>query len=696
MKKFTIAICALSALTCLTAGACTQKDPFVEDGKISVGGEIIQSGVTDTQIIGAVDLHIPVTATDISGAGVEVYGLKNGLRIEAVADISDIVFGTQGVYKIKWLCDGQTVEKDAYVYGTPQITDAVGDVNCKYSALWNKVYDGLCAKDCFGNDLSVFVYTDGGLYNSDGTANVGTFNVKYCATDKSGQAVYVEKAVTVTEEVNPTINDAFDFDVADQTLDLTLDQTTAEILLGVSINGTALKKEDFTLDGVNLSVNGGKIAALAPVGQDATIRVFTQKGQTTSTLSVKDQKEIQFDDASVKEFIKTAKACFNSVNLPQIEMTNPYQIASPEYFISNGVERVKVGDNYIFNADGKYSFIVSARGKEYSYPIEAYYDLGFNHGKVYGKDGFDGQIKNGYELTGYLVEEIGQDSFGILKYEKGHALYGDLEAFKSGFKSLNPACRYTLTVTGKSITDGATFSQKVEFTTAGSGNAVLGYETVGLTPNNPEYTSLDYVSADVGGKHGVFHWNSLKDDYYQEGATSSAINGYQQEGIGLKFEQSALNNLTKDRYFTFDIYYTGSLHLLFNVDGETVDGKTKTRQLLLWGRYLTQQPQGLYGDDQSYTYGMVNIYSASGTKMATNADVFRSASCYGKWYTVEIKLPANVRGSLVIHGATALKDVEVYLANMRVSDRSLFADDTVNPSVSGDNEYIAKDVFPKE
>ncbi len=671
MKKFLMAVFVVIACLFLISGCGGDGE-----NEVSTGGETITPPAS-AAIYGAEDVHIPLSATDISS---EAYAIVNGERTEVNMDTTQVKFGTQGVYRVIYSAENVSETINVYVYSLPALTVPAEKVNCKYSEVWGKVYEDVTAEDCFGNALNVFISDDGGLFNSDGSLNTGEFVVEYCATDRAGQSVSEERTLTVEEEKNPALAAEYSFDVADESLTLSLSREDADDFLGISINGTALDGNEIVFDGLNVIVSGRTVNELTGGVGEANIRVMTKKGQTAAVLTVIDLKPVQLEIGELQEFTQSLKPCFESILLPKAAFINPYQQAEVKYFIDDGQNRIAAEETFVFQLAGDYEYVVSVRGNEYSFPVTAFYDLGLSYGKVYD-GGFDHAIKDGYSLVEYRVG-YANGGTTVLKYVTGSDIYGDLDKFKQDFEKLNSKYVYTLTTVCKRAVDGKLYSQTVSFVTAGGGTAILGAGVSGLYPAAPDKTALEYVNVEVFGKRGVYRWNTLEKNYPDYSS--------HENGVRLVWDENFSGLVTEGRYLTFDVCFTGAMLLRMRVkNGES------TSLLNFWGRYLTSAPEAGASDEASHVFGNVAVYDAEGNKVSATSDIFRSPSCYGKWYTVTLKLKGDAvsSGGLTLHGQTDLFTSEVYLANMRISDEPPMSDDTVNPSVTADNEAVLPDVF---
>lgn len=675
--KLFLVLCTLCFGLCCSCAENKKDDNIIVDGNINHREEAV------IEIIGAEDLHVALTVKNYDELGAEVYGVKDGEKIEATADVSAVSFGVEGSYKIIYKCQNVSVEKTLFVYGEPTIT-AGNSVTCKYSRVWAEYNKDVFARDSFGNELPVFISDDGRLFNKDGSINTGAHTVKFYASDKAGQTVYAEKLVTVEPEKNPVMAESFDFDVADESLFVKLGEEDRNALLGVSVNDAAIDKDKITFTEDGIVINGRDVCVRTGA-KASVIRVFTQKGQTTGILNVKDEKPLQYSDEKITAFAKGLVNCFDTHVLPEIIKLNEFQSENPVYTITspNG-ETEEVDGEYIFKTDGEYTFSFTTRGETHSYKIEAFFDLGFKNGKIYSKTSpFDETVKDGFTLEELVVKEEVSGKI-VAAYEDGSETHGDIEAFNSTILALNSDMRYSLDVFARRTEDGKTYSQTVNFGVVKNGCAILATDEIHLVPRNSANTSLDYIDGNSVERPGAFWWNSLVDEYDS--------NQLQQENYMLNWDEAALNELTKGRYLIFDIRYDGGpLSLIINFkDPQT----NKSYGKYFWGRYLTGANFGDYGDDINYAYGNVRIFNEEGVQLPVTADVF-SGSYKGRWLTVEIELPDDVSGGITMHNRTNLAKSEIYFSNVRVSDDAYLSDETINASVAKiyGNEFVVKDII---
>lgn len=670
-------------LCTLCFGLCCSCAENKKDDNIIVDGNAIHREEAVIEIIGAEDLHVALTVKNYDELGAEVYGVKGGDILEATADVSAVSFGVAGSYKIIYKCQNVSVEKTLFVYGEP-IINAGNSVTCKYSRVWAEYNKGVSARDSFGNELPVFISDDGGLFNKDGSINIGAHTVKFYASDKAGQKVYAEKPVTAELEKNPVMAESFDFDVADESLFVKLGKEDREALLGVSVNDEAIDKDKttFTEDGI---VINGRDVCVRTGAKDSVIRVFTQKGQATGRINVKDEKPLQYSDEKITAFAQGLKNCFDTHVLPEIIKLNEFQSVDPVYTITSpdGATETVSGE-YKFKKSGEYTFSFSARGESHSYTIETFFDLGFKDGRIYSEASpFDETVKDGFILKELSVKEAVSGK-KVAVYEQGHSVYGDIEEFRKAVLTLNADMRYNLGVTARSAEDGEVYSQTVNFGVVKNGCAILSADEIHLVPRNLANTSLDYIDGNSVGRRGAFWWNSLVNEY--------ASNQLQQENYMLNWDETALNELKKDRYLIFDLRYDGGpLSLILNFKNPQTN---KNYGMYFWGRYLIGTNLGQYGDDINYAYGSVRIFREDGSQIPTNLDVF-SGSYKGRWLTVEIKLPNDIAGGITMHNRTNLSKAETYFSNVRVSDNAYLSDDTENKVVEKiyGNEFVVKDIF---
>lgn len=684
MKKRTKLLCIALLTTAFGAlsYACTDADEEKsanhgnQGSSVTVGGETLGSAETQPQILGAKDWHIPVNAQVDFGAGVyaQVGTDSFGVEVNSTA----VNLATQGEYTITYTFEQTVVEKKVYVYGEIAFSDTTPTVEAPYSDAFEAIYQGFTAKDGFGTELEVQLLKSNGLYNTDGTLNIGTFSVEFIVVDNAGQTKKLTRTVTVTEETSPTLDSKLTYDVADDTLYLALQNSN---ITGISVDGKLATLDVVEMSKDSLVLDGAWIYSLCAINESVQIRLISATGWTASTLTVKDEKAVQYDDTQIQAFAKKYYACDSEVVVPEITLTNKRQQVTPVYsFVQNSNSEVSDG-TYTFTQSGAYTLQIDLRGNVLEYEVETYFDLGLKDGMVFSREtGFTATPNPAYEIIAYkLTDKMGKTNFAEYRVDSDTFT---LDAFKASVKALNVSQNYRLTATA--LRNGKKVTQTVDCYMADkAGQSVLSEKSDGESGKmyawNTAKTSLSYEYQQIGGRRGTFKWESLVDG---SNANESSLLG---------FDATFISKMKKGTYLTFDIYTDSAIAPFFYTNSawfglwDSVGGATY---------FATKVDKGSRTDITTYTAPVfAKVYDENGTQITKGS--FNAGSFNGKWITVEICLPEdmgspsadgkyNYNGLCIYPTATAtgtLSGKNIYLSNVRISETSLMSDTTVNPVV---------------
>ena len=700
MKKRTkwLAVGLLMTSFALSLGACTDDSQSSSGGNngdgssITVGGDIIGGVENEVSIIGAKNWHIALNAQVDFAEG--VYAQVGDDALAVTVDSSAVNTAAQGEYVIKYSFENTVIEKKVFVYGEISFTDTTPSVTTKYSDALVEIYEGFTAKDSFGAALDVQLLSSGGMLNTDGTLNIGTFNAVFLVVDNAGQTKKLTRSVTVERESAPTLASTLTYDVADDYLTVDLENSN---ITGISIDGKLATLDYVEIGEDTLVLDGAWIYSLCKANESISLRLISATGWVESVLTVTDEKAVQYDDTAIQEFAAKYYACDLETAFPEIVLTNRRQTVTPVYsFVYGGSSAVAEGV-YTFTKSGAYELQVDLRGDILRYEIETYFDLGLKDGMVFDREtGFDVVHNEAYELLGYaLTDKKGERTYA--EYRVGSSAFS-LDEFNAAVKSLNTVENYRLTATA--FKGSTVISQTVDcYVTAKAGQSVLSEKADGDNGNmyawKPDKVDLAYEYKQVGGRRGAFRWKSL--------ASGEVSN----ENSILSFDSAFISKMKKGTYLTFDIYTDSAIALFFYVNGY---------YFYLWGnvageyyfaKHITA-PQGSTSYDTAEAFA--KVYDEKGVQITSGS--FGGGSFNNKWVTVEICLPEdmgmpssdgkyNYNGFAIYPTKVATGSVtgkNIYLSNVRISESSVMTDSTVNPVVpdnadAGEGTGIIVDVW---
>ena len=232
-----------------------------------------------------------------------MYG-DDGLKYSVTVDDSDVNYGVQGEYVVKFTVGDQTKEQKVKIYGLPTLSVGVVESFTYEQVMDKSSVDGLFANvtatDCFGESIAVGVeegQTASSLYKQDGSVDYGQYTVTLCAVDAAGQTVSEEVTFSVVrdESIEPEITDgSFSVDVIEQSKELNLSLKNHEIIT-ISINGVSIN-EQFTINeyGTVATINLADIDALE-LGDQNVMRIITSGGYSEIEVSLTDEADAVMD-----------------------------------------------------------------------------------------------------------------------------------------------------------------------------------------------------------------------------------------------------------------------------------------------------------------------------------------------------------------------------------------------------------------
>ena len=699
MKKKILAITCLAAalafVGCVTpgeggGGQSGNNSNLYNDSQVVVGGNVTSgaAGVQDIVISGVTDLHITTAKTNIAKEIALVTAAKGEEIVEVAADTSKVQFGTQGTYEVTYTA-GDVVEKcNVTIYGAMTAGATNNNaVTLKYSEVYTSLTKGVSFKDCFNTELPVEVVTDGGIKNADGSLNLGEYTVKYMATDKAGQSMYATRTVTVVEEKNPSIV-AQTYDMADDEFVLNVDVEDFNAFLALSLDGVAVSEDYYTKSNNKITISGDYIFEKFGRSGSVALRYLSAKGCVDTTLTLTDQKTVAVDDSAIAEFAQSYFATFTPHAIPSMICTNPRQSETPVYQVFKDGAEVAVTDQSVtLNKDGDFTLVVTVRNEQYTYNLNAYYNLGFSDGFVLTQATED-TIEQYFDTTKTLLE-LRLTSFDGTKthalYKKDSDMFGDLAAFNAAAKALNTTKVYSLRVRAQS-TEGELYTQSVHMTVAKEGvvtllNTEADLKAGKVKPYVAEKSTLTNATKPVAGRRGVFSW-------YRAGHAdrNTAL---------MPNKDLMLTHFVEGNYLTVDVYSVGAkTNLAFFIDGDytkmheqfNFEGSTSSQAIYLWNVPKDTEvvndngtPNDTSDDTTTVKPALFRVYNDKGERVYS----------YDKdaWYTFEIYIFADMtyrdyRGFATWSGGAD----QLYTANWRVSSERIMQDATVNAEVSAADE----------
>ncbi len=636
----------------LCFAGCAGNNDADKDSSVTIsgGGEEI---IYTPQIIGGKDLHIKL-GDDIDDYTQSVYAVEGTERFEVTVDAAGVNTDAAGKYTIKYKYKELTEEYGVTVYSAPAITADAENLELSYRDAFEGIYEGITAENCFGEELDVQLHDDGGMFNLDGSVNAGTFTLMFAAADRSGQFCTCERTVQISRGTDPvTDSDEYVYDVSDDYLEIMTDEATGSVFLSFSIDGIPIEKNNVLKENDVLKISGDAIYSICGISDGAQLRIMTSEGNKILSLDVTDDAPVSYDDSALAAFAEEYYACDEEIVFPSLELTNDRQNAVPVYtFDSQPVE-----GSFVIREEGTHILEAEIRGQKLTYEIQAYYYLGFTDGGFLTQDKLlNVDLPQNYELTEYTVT-YADDSSGyyLYKYIKGDDAFGNLQEFSENVCALNPKYLYRLTV--KAAGEGGdTRSQTVFCKVLGDSREMLSEEEH-LTANfvypiTPQETTLHFTAKEVGGRRGAAQW------------ICENPNG-DHDKTRLRFSNEFTSAMKAGTYFSFDFYSTQALRVCMYVDGSAL----------------------VFGETAEQPVYEVKFYDADGNRID---GTIQGGNFINQWITVEVKLLKDCSGTsyngLFIYGGPRLYNSSTYFANMRISEKSVMEDESVNPPLK---DYVA-------
>ncbi len=671
------------------------------DEETVVGGDTAATTESKITITGATDIYLSVNAKNIEDWALKVTATQGDETHLVEVDTSKIKFGEKGTYQATYSYQTESVTVNVTVYDAPTIAiDGAASVELKYSEVYQKLIQGIVAKDCYDMPLDVQVYSYGGAKNADGSFNQGQFTIKFAAIDNAGQIVFVERSVNIVADKAPVLETDYSYDVEDEKFILDLDAEDYNAFLTLSIAGKAVPSDSLKKESGKIYVDGAYIYSVCEKEQAYDMRVMTSYGYSDSSFTMTDSGIVAYDDSDIVAFARTHYKCFESFALPEITLTNSMQEATPTYELFFGDDEIALEDG-AFNVDteGEYTFKVTLRvGQVCEYSIKTYYDLGFENGACYDETtDLTAVLLKDYTLQKYVITCPALKTT-VLKFAAGD----DATAFNAKLAALNKKYVYELKATATNA-DGREMTQTTQFTVADSSKTQTALsdrasvENGDFAPKKGQYTSLQYTFETVGGRTGAYRWYSNE----PTAASTKTLLGF-----GDKFK----DQLTAGRYVTFDIYVQKAINVCaffpgnekrLWLDMKYYDPNSDVYKILDTDTdEIKAEKEKAYQTYLAY-YAGVRFFDDKGVQITTGGG-FNSGAFNGKWITVEVELPMpklgnetldipndnssdycgisvyNERYEGVYDGGDDSK--ATYILNVKVSDVKYMDDTTVNDS----------------
>ena len=688
MRKFILFILTVCLIVVgVSLVGCSEDDG---KGKFTVGGEFTGTNDSKAVFYNADDLHIASNANK-DDLEINAYVIDNELKVFADVDLSQVIFGTPGTYPITYSYGTSSVDKTVYIYGTPTI-EGQSSLEVAFSKASKEIFNGLTAKDTFGNLLDLQIIDNGGMIDADGSYNVGTFSVKMIAVDRAGQSFIFTRSVEVTEEKNPTLLESYSFDVNEENFSFTLEEADGKNFIGVSFGGKTVPSKMITVSNNTFTVdndffyqyllNESLVADLIN-GDEYKMNVITNKGKSQADFYLKDNQDVVYDDAAVVEFVKEYYPCFTSIKLGRVNLLNQYQNVTPVYTMKKGGSEV-IAENGVFSftKDGVWTMEINLRGTVISFEVETYYDLGLSNGTIYGESNpFVSNVPADYSLSGYEVYEHGTN-VKVLECGNGSA---ELSDFSKAINALDTSKLYDLKAIA--VKDGKLLSQTANVSVVKNGVGILGGKNiVNLTVNNETSTYLRYEQKEIGGRRGVYRWGALQGS--SQGSNSK-----------LSFGEAVKPEMKKDYYLTFDIYYTKAAFMYMKFGDVSY-------QVWNRGSYYASRADDVADNgesssgllaDESYCGDLIKFFNSSGSEIIrTSKDDDPISAKKGQWITVQFKIDVDsmaIDAGFSVISTSDLGLQEVYISNVRVSALPTMEDSTENVILPDDSEAIFGDIW---
>ena len=396
------------------------------DGKeIVVGGDSNLSNDDTFEIKGATDVFLTLsdTVVDLGKYSVTVTDGKN--IYSAKLDLSNVSFGTQGKYKITWYY-GETldnanvkVEKELLIFSTPTITNSNPSVTYKYSEAFLGLYEGLTAKDCFGTDIALSLFDDGGLLNDDGTVNVGSFIVRYKAYDRAGQVVETTREITVNSEFTIILPDSYVYDVYNEFLYLNTSDVPQDIL-SVSINDVVILQKYIQINSEFVKIDGNYIKEIIAVGDAMPIKLIFANGTASSLLCVEDKINIGLVDGEI----------YNDVDGFNTVLRKGYTLTRLEVRQANSLETIFAlydTSSVTFNSFDNFNETFKRLNTKYTYLITGY---ATKDGQLYKQTASFKLVKNGFSVLDANTVDVYSNNPAVTLIEKQREFVDDKCAYE--------------------------------------------------------------------------------------------------------------------------------------------------------------------------------------------------------------------------------------------------------------------------
>ena len=709
LQRILLCVAVVASTLALSACNCSGKNPdsgssdgggsssgVVDniDSEIVVGGDTNDTVETAVTITGATDIHLSKKATDIDEWSDKVTARKGNETYPVTVDISAIKFGEMGTYKATYSYLTETVTVKVTVYDSPSIViNGATEIELKYSEVYQKLTDGIVAKDCFGETLATQIYSYGGARNGDGSFEQGRFTIKYAAIDNAGQIVFAERSVTIVEEKSPVLAQDYVYDVENESFAFALSTDDFNALITLSIDGVAVPSDKLKRKNGKVLVDGEYIYSAYEKNAEYDMRVMTAYGYSVSKFTMKDEGTVAYDDAAIVEFVKKHYCCFKSFDMPQITLTNHRQDATPVYELASGENAVTLNDGeFIVDEEGEYILrIILRKGQVLEYPVTAYYDLGFENGACYDENAdLTKLLSEEYTLKKFVVKCLALNKI-VLTYKAGD----DIKAFNDGLAKLNKKFVYELKAVA--TRNGRENSQTTQFTVADSTKTQVAlsdeasYLNGEFTAKNPDYAALEYSFDKVGGRTNAFRWYST-DPTVSESKTL------------LRFGDSFKDTFTQGKFVTFDIFIQKPLTVCVFLPGiekrlwldmEYYDLDSKLYKVLETDTEEEKRVKAQNRKNYDAYYSGVRFFDEKGDRLTTGGG-FQSGALSGRWITVELQLPeakiadkphdvtSNYCGISVYNNGNSgvydggEKNKATYISNVKVSDERIMDDATVN------------------
>lgn len=301
-----IAVVAFTVGIILIVRSCNNKSSIIKnDGnQIVIGGD--SSAIVDdtVEIVGATDVYLTLSDTTVDVDSYSVVVVSGEDVFDAKLDFSQVTFGTQGTYKITWYYGDNLesakakIEKELLVFSSPSISNELSNATYKYSKAFLDIYEKIVAKDCFGVNLALGLDDDGGLFNYDGTVNIGTFTVQYKAYDRVGQIVTATRTITIESEISISLSDKYLYDVYDEFFYLDTSGISQKII-GVSVDGKIIPEKYIKIDDSLVRIDGIFLKENFAVGQTPPIKLIFNNGTCSSLICIEDKENIGLVDGEI-------------------------------------------------------------------------------------------------------------------------------------------------------------------------------------------------------------------------------------------------------------------------------------------------------------------------------------------------------------------------------------------------------------